>query len=413
MKKILLAYSGGLDTSAIIPWLKENYNAEVIAYCCDVGNQPNEQWLEERALKFGASQFIFEDLKEEYVKNYVYPLLRAGATYQEDYLLGTAIARPLIAERMAWHATQLGATAIAHGATGKGNDQLRFEKAWAYLVPKVEVIAPWKIWNFKGRKDLQNYLMERGFEVETTSTQDENRFSVDANLYHVSTEGDSLENVEQPYLDKLPVFTNSSMATNSQLSFKFEKGILVSLKLINSSVAELSAASPPLSHSDAENLVFLNKVGKQHQIGIIDIVEERMNGIKSRGIYQTPGGSIIKFALGQLKQICWNKGLYKTSQSLGDDYGQSVYDGEWHSELRYSLENFFERAALQLSGEVELQLIGSKMAVNKRISPYSLYNQSHVSFEEDTLDFNENAKGFSLFATYPSQMAGKAKAQLQ
>ncbi len=386
----ILAYSGGLDTSAIIPWLIENYETKVIAYCCDLGNQPEVEAIKTNAYKYGASDFIFEDLKEEFVKNYAFKVLRAGATYQSEYLLGTAIARPLIAERIAKYAQQHNASYIAHGATGKGNDHIRFEKSWAYLLPEVKILAPWKIWEYKGRADLISYLRDRGFMYETKASSD---YSIDSNLLHTSTEGGTLEDIEQSYdiEEILNLEINQGSATNIKL--KFEKGILT--KINNE------------DQSAAQALELLNKIGETHGIGIVDLVEERFNGIKSRGIYKTPGGSILLFALNQLKQICWNRKLFRIAQQLSDQYGDLIYDGDWHTEGCQAIESFFDRASNNLTGTISLNLHQGKIFLGSRQSPFSLYDQGDVSFEEDKNGFYEASSGYAKFATYPNLMEGK------
>jgi argininosuccinate synthase len=388
--KIILAYSGGLDTSAIIPWLIKEYNADVIAYCCDLGNLPDEKWLRDRAIGLGASEFIFEDLKEKFSTEFVYPMVRAGATYQDDYMLGTAIARPLIAERVADQARILGAQAIAHGATGKGNDQLRFENAWAYLVPDLKIIAPWKIWQFKGRGDLQGFLNQQGHYLESGKNL---AYSIDNNLFHTSTEGSELEDIEVEYNPEeigSPTVLNKTLVSTIQIEFNCGTPI----KLNSEDMA-----------SD-KVLTLLNDLGRKHGIGLVDIVEERINGIKSRGIYVTPGGSILQLASKHQRQIRGDTALYRLAHNLGQEYGQLIYDGYWFSESRLALEDFFIRAGGTLTGSVELKLIGNQILVAKRQSRFSLYNKNHVSFEEDKIGFNKAASGYGVFATYPSLMAG-------
>ena len=391
--RIVLAYSGGLDTSAIIPWLIKEYKAEVIAYCCDVGNLPDEKWLEDRALSLGAKQFIFEDLKEKFVEDFVYPMMRAGAAYQEDYLLGTAIARPLIAERIALQAKSLGADAIAHGATGKGNDQLRFENAWAYLVPNMDVIAPWQLWEFKGRSDLQSFLNAEGIHLKLNT---HSAYSIDSNLLHTSTEGSLLEDVEGDYNpEEIEALSAPQEILASDLQIEFKNGVPVALD--------------GNSYRPDKMLTLLNEIGQKHGLGIVDLVEERINGIKSRGIYVTPGGSLLQFGLKQLKQICWGKSLYRLAQVLGQEYGQLIYDGYWFSESRFALEDFFKRASISLTGVIGLKVVGNQIFVTKRQSNFSLYDKGHVSFEEDEIGFNKAASGYNVFATYPSMMAGLAE----
>ena len=394
-KKIILAYSGGLDTSALIPWLKENQEADVVAYCCDVGNQPDPQWLRERALYLGACDFIFEDLREKFVNDFVYPMVRAGATYQQDYLLGTAIARPLIAERIAEYARREKATAIAHGATGKGNDHLRFERTWAYLLPNVQVIAPWKEWAFKSRRELKAYLDEKGFKLDLGVA---GKYSVDSNLYHCSTEGSVLEDVDREYdpkdVLKWTDLAECAQCPESSFTIQFRKGLPVEF---NGKSVEAEAL-----------LSQLNALGQKHGVGIVDLVEERANGIKSRGVYETPGGYLLHFATKQLKQICWGKELFRVASGLAAEYGQLIYDGQWHSTSRTAIEAFFARASENLTGEVGVKIVGSNLFVTRRRSPHSLYNAKHVSFEEDGLGFNQASAHYTLFATYPNKMAGFA-----
>jgi argininosuccinate synthase len=392
--KTILAFSGGLDTSAIVPWLKENYGGEVIAYCSNIGNLPPKEVLEKRAYELGASEFICEDLQETFVSDFIYPLVRSGATYQGTYLLGTAIARPLIAERIAYWAAKRGATHIAHGATGKGNDQLRFEKTWAYLLPKTEVIAPWKIWGFKGRKDLVNYLNQRNFSYDGDVSP---KYSVDVNLFHRSCEGGVLEEIEVPYdKDEILKFISTNTKTEKEtITLTFEEGLPTKLN--------------GERHSPSTFLKILNTIGGNHGIGIVDIVEDRMNGIKSRGIYETPGGTLLYAGLNALKQICWNRDLFSISSLLSQKYGELLYDGLWHSEARFSLENYFIRAGKSLTGEIILEIENGNIFIKGRKSQYSLYNQSLVSFEEDEFNLNHAATGYCQIEKYKQFQAGKVK----
>lgn len=392
-KKIVLAFSGGLDTTAIVLWLKKNYDADIIAYCCDVGNMPSEAALKERAFSLGASDFIFEDLKDVFAKDYVFPLLRSGALYQGEYLLGTAIARPLIAERIAYYAKAKGAFAIAHGATGKGNDQIRFERAWAYLTPEIEVIAPWKIWEYKGRQDLIDYLKENNISY---SGEVNPRYSVDANLFHNSSEGGILENVSKPY-DEDEIFqflktpkTITKDATNITLEFKNGMPTGINGKTMK----------------PAELLTKLNEIGGAHGIGLVDLVEERVTGVKSRGIYETPGGTLLQKGLMNLKQIVWNRDVHATSQMLSTVYANLVYDGLWHSDSRTNLDGYFETAAKKLTGSIGLKLAAGQIFVTKRESPYSLYSEKIVSFEEDTYGLNKAAKDWSRILTFAQWQSG-------
>ena len=393
-KLIILAYSGGLDTSAILPWLKEEMDADVVAYCCDVGNLPDQHVLEKRALELGASRVVFEDMKDVFARDYVYPLIRAGATYHEDYLLGTAIARPLIAERVAILAKSLGADAIAHGATGKGNDQIRFERAWAYLAPELSVIAPWRKWNFKSRTDLVKYLADKGFDFDCEVNP---KYSVDANLMHRSCEGGELEDLGVCY-DKSIVLemvkANIQSGTGQGVDILFEQGIPVTLNEERMSPAAL--------------LERLNQIGGANGIGIADLVEERINGIKSRGIYETPGGTILHYASRSLKQICWSRDLLQLSLRVAQTYGELVYDGLWHSDAREALEAYFIRAANSLNGHVELEIISGQMFIKKRSSPHTLYDKDLVSFEDDIFDINKSADGYLNILNLSQRRAGLA-----
>ena len=395
MKKIVLSFSGGLDTTAIVLWLKKNYkNAEIIAYCCDVGNLPSEETLRERAMSLGAKEFIFEDLKDTFAKDFVFPLLRSGALYQGEYLLGTAIARPLIAERVAYYAKKAGADAIAHGATGKGNDQIRFERAWAYLTPEIEVIAPWKTWEYKGRQDLVNYLKSEGIAY---SGEVNPRYSIDANLFHNSSEGGILEDVSKPY-DENEIFQFIKPSTKmskdtTNITLEFEQGMPVGVNGKKMKAADL------LQH--------LNEVGGNYGIGLVDLVEERVTGVKSRGIYETPGGTLLQKGLMGLKQICWNRDVHATSQTLSQVYANLVYDGLWHSDARTNLEAYFAEASKKLTGSVGLKLAPGQVLWTSRTSPNSLYSEKIVSFEEDTYGLNKAAKDWSRIVSFSQWQSGR------
>lgn len=396
-KKILLAFSGGLDTSAIVPWLIENYNAEVIGYCADLGNAPDKDYLTAWSKRLGISEFIFEDLKDEFTKNYVFPAIKAGAIYQDDYLLGTSLARPLISERIAYFAKKLGAAAIAHGATGKGNDQLRFERSWAYLAPEIEVIAPWKIWSYTGRQDLIQYLASKGIEFEN----EEKRYSVDVNLLHRSCEGGILENIEAEYNPNEIyswVATPKALTDNAPttLTLKFEAGLPVAL--------DGNVLSP------SQLLESLNIIAGKNGIGVLDLVEERTIGIKSRGIYETPGGTLLHFALKQLKHACWDRQLLNTARTLGQTYADLVYDGLWHCDTKPALDAFFNKASEVLSGEIGLKIENGKLLVTKRSSPFSLFNSQAVSFETDPEGLLAAAAGYSKVTAFNQKMQGKRNA---
>ncbi len=394
-KTIVLAYSGGLDTSAIIPWLIEEYDAEIIAYCSDLGNAPDKGWLTRRAKELGAKEFIFEDLKETLTKDYVFPAIRASAIYQDDYLLGTALGRPLIAERIATLAKEKGAFAIAHGATGKGNDQIRFERAWAYLVPDIKVIAPWKHWEFKGRTDLINYLQGKGYDVKS----EEGRFSVDVNLLHRSCEGDILEEVEKEFDPKVIYEWTKppceSKREPADLSIEFKNGFPVAVNGQNLRPAEL--------------LEKLNQIGGEHGIGVADLIEERTNGIKCRGVYETPGGTLLHHACRVLKHLCWDRSMLNIASNLGREYADLVYDGLWHSDARKAIDAFFESAADVLTGKISMKLVNGRILITGRHSPFSLYGQDLVSFEKDEFDLNGASHGFCRTLSFRQWQAGKRR----
>lgn len=394
-KRILLAFSGGLDTSAIIPWLRENYDgAEVIAYCSDLGNAPDEPRLASWARELGAVDFIFEDLKDAFARDFAFKAVRAGATYQDDYLLGTALGRPLIAERMAVYARKLGATGIAHGATGKGNDQLRFEKSWAYLCPEVQLIAPWKLWSYHGRKDLLAYLGQRGFALDSA----EKLYSVDVNLFHRSCEGGILESPAREY-DPASIYewvtppAKVAPADSVELVLGFEKGVPVSLG--------------GKSLGPAALLTALNTAAGKAGIGVMDLVEERANGIKSRGVYETPGGTLLHLATRNLKHLCWDRPLLQTARMLGEQYGLLVYDGLWHTDARRAVDAFFDSASETLNGTIALRLEGGQARVVRRESPYALYEEALVSFESDAAGLHKHAEGYCRTVCFAHSRLGR------
>ena len=392
-KNIVLAYSGGLDTSAILVWLKKTYQAKVTAYCCDLGHLPDKNALEAKAIEYGADEFIFEDLKDTFARDFVFPTFRTGALYQNEYLLGTAIARPLIAERIALAASERKATAIAHGATGKGNDQLRFEKSWACLNPDLAVIAPWKIWDFTGRNDLIEFLKSHGYSYNGDISP---AYSVDSNLLHRSCEGGVLEDPSIPYnpeevLDWLK--SNDLSEKSEELSIEFSEGIPVGVNGDYLPAGQL--------------LETLNQFGSRHKIGLEDLIEERMNGIKSRGVYETPGGTILYKSLNKLKQLCWSGDLISLGTLLGARYGELVYNGLWHSQSRYALDAFFTNAGKSLTGTIGLKLGNGTIQITSRTSPWSLYDQQLVSFEDDERHMNKAATGYSQTVTLPLWLEGK------
>ena len=398
MKNIcVLAYSGGLDTSAIIPWLKENYQVEVIAYCCNVGNLPPAEQLKQKALQLGAIDFIYEDVQEEFVREFVYPMLRSGAKYYDDYLLGTAIARPLIASKVAQFAQSIRADSIAHGATGKGNDHIRFERAWAYLCPGTKIIAPWKIWEYRSREELIEFLRQRNVEWG----DGKKTYSVDMNSFHRSCEGGDLESIENRYDESevLDWLQGDKVERSIELSILFEKG----------QITEIDGRKL----TPFEAIQKLNEIGSQHQIGLCDIVEERANGIKSRGVYETPGGTIAHEALKALKQICWSRELYKIAQSMSVEFGNIIYDGLWFSDQRVAVNAFFEKASETLSGEIQLLISQRSIRILARKSSFSLYRSDVVSFESDNLDIHQASMGYTKILTLSSAIQGQRERLLK
>ncbi len=396
--RILLAFSGGLDTSAIIPWLIETQNAEVIAYCSDLGNSPDAKHLEKWAKELGAVDFIFEDLRDHFASKFAFPAVRAGATYQDDYLLGTALGRPLISERMVHFGKKLGANGMAHGATGKGNDQLRFEKSWAYLAPEMKVIAPWKMWDYKGRQDLVKYLATKGFNLKAG----EKLFSVDTNLFHRSCEGGILESPSKEYsTEQIYEWVSPPTKLSPEVfsvSLGLEKGMPVSLNGNKMGPAAL--------------LTELNTVGGKAGVGVVDLVEERANGIKSRGVYETPGGTLLHLATKSLKHLCWDRNLMSIARTLGGQYGELIYDGLWHSDSRHAVEAFFETASETLTGTVNIKLQGGQARIISRDSPFALYDEGTVSFESDEHGILKYAEGYSRTVSFKQWLAGKRDSKM-
>ncbi|KKD00045.1 MULTISPECIES: argininosuccinate synthase [Photobacterium] len=381
VSKVVLAYSGGLDTSAIIPWLKENYDCEVIAFVADVGQGEEELvGIEEKALASGASACYIADLKEEMVKDYIYPSLKTGAVYEGKYLLGTSMARPIIAKAQVECALEVGADALCHGCTGKGNDQVRFESAYAALAPQLTVIAPWREWDLRSREALLDYLAER--KIPTTATL-EKIYSRDANAWHISTEGGVLENTWNQSNELCWVWTKDpedAPNTPEEVSVLIEKGEIVAV--------DGKAMSP------YEALVYLNKKGAEHGVGRIDIVENRLVGIKSRGCYETPGGTIMMEALRAVEQLVLDKESFEFRESIGLKASHLIYDGRWFTPLCRSLLAAANELAQDVNGEVVLKLYkGQVTAVQKR-SPNSLYSEEFATFGEDEVYDHSHAGGF-------------------
>ncbi|CBZ27163.1 putative argininosuccinate synthase [Leishmania mexicana MHOM/GT/2001/U1103] len=381
--RVVLAYSGGLDTSIIIPWLKENYDYEVIACCANVGQGTGEiDGLEEKAKKSGASKLYLLDLREEYVKDYVFPTLKAGATYEGKYMLGTSHARPLIAKHLVEVAHKEGAVAICHGATGKGNDQVRFELAVMALDPSLKCVAPWREWNIKSREDAIDYAEAHGVPVPCTKSD---LYSRDRNLWHISHEGMDLEDpANEPAYEKLLRLCNTVEKAPDEAEYvtvEFEKGIPVALNAKKMASVELVEE--------------LNTLGGKHAIGIEDIVEDRLVGMKSRGVYETPAGAILYKALDMLESLCLDRDTQSFKRQSAVRFSELVYDGKWFTPLRESMSAMFDQMAETVTGEVTLKLYKGNLVPAGAKSPYSLYNEDIASFgDSHDLYHHHDAEGF-------------------
>ena len=400
-KKVVLAYSGGLDTSVIITWLRQNYGCEVIAMAADVGQGAELSGLEERALKTGASKLYIEDVVDEFVEDFVFPCLKAGAKY-EDYMLGTSLARPVIAKRLAEIALKEGADAIAHGCTGKGNDQVRFELAIRAFLPDMPVIVPWRVWDITGRDDAVDYAEKHGIPIPITR---ETNYSKDKNLWHLSHEGLDLEETEnEPQYDKileLGVSPEKAPDKPARLTLSFEKGIPVAIDGKKMKGADLVAA--------------LNKLGGENGIGIMDLVENRLVGMKCRGVYETPGGAILYFAHKELERLCLDKDTSHYKETLALRYAELVYNGQWYTPLREAMDAFVDSTQQTVTGEVKLKLYKGNIMLAGMSSPYSLYSEKVVTFGEDS-DYNQmDGAGFTSLFGLPikirTQMLSRLKGE--
>ncbi|AXQ13890.1 MULTISPECIES: argininosuccinate synthase [Shewanella] len=382
VKKVVLAYSGGLDTSAIIPWLKENYNnCEIVAFCADVGQGEAElEGLTEKALASGASECHIVDLKEEFVKDYIYPTIATGAIYEGTYLLGTSMARPIIAKAQVEVARKVGADALCHGCTGKGNDQVRFEGCFAALAPDLKVIAPWREWTMESREDLLAYLAERNIKTSASATK---IYSRDANAWHISHEGGELEDPWNEPSKEVWTMTVDPLDAPDEPEY-------VSLKVENCRVTEVNgeALSPYAA------LMKLNQIAAAHGVGRIDITENRLVGMKSRGCYETPGGTVMFAALRAVEELVLDKTSRNWREQVAAQMAHLVYDGRWFTPLCNSLLAASEALAQDINGEVVIKLFkGQAVAVKKR-SPNSLYSEAFATFGEDTVYDQKHAEGF-------------------
>ncbi len=381
-EKVVLAYSGGLDTSIIIRWLIENYDYDVIAVCGDVGQGKETDGLEERAKASGASKVYIEDLRDEYVEDYIIPTLKAGAVYEGKYLLGTSHARPIIARRLVEIAEKEGAVAICHGATGKGNDQVRFELTVKALAPHLKIIAPWRIWDIKSREDAVDYAEAHGIKIPVTK---KDLYSRDRNIWHISHEGMDLEDpANEPQLDsllKLSVSPEKAPDKPTYIKIGFEKGVPVSID------GEKMDPRPLVEK--------LNAIGGANGVGIADIVEDRLVGMKSRGVYETPGGTILYAAIQELEYLCLDRDTQAFKRQAAIKFAELVYDGKWFTPLREALSAMVDSMEETVTGEVRLKLYKGSVTPAGATSPYSLYNEDIASFgDSHELYSHKDAEGF-------------------
>ena len=380
VRRIVLAYSGGLDTSVILRWLKERYGAEIIAFCADLGQGEELSGLDQRARGTGAVKTIVEDLREEFVRDYVFPMFRAGAIYESQYLLGTSIARPLIAKRQAEIARQEGADAVAHGATGKGNDQVRFELTFAALAPELRIIAPWREWDFVGRQDLIAYAEAQKIPITVTA---EKPYSMDRNLLHISYEGGILEDPwNAPYDDMFQLTTAPEKAPSEpeDVEVELEAGVPVAVNGERLSPAALLAR--------------LNALGGRHGVGRVDIVENRYVGLKSRGVYETPGGTILRAAFQAVESLTLDREVLHLRDTLVPRYAEMVYYGYWFAPERLMLQAAIDEAARTVTGTARLRLYRGSVRTTGRRAPRSLYDPKLVSFDAAGGYRQEDAGGF-------------------
>jgi argininosuccinate synthase len=398
-EKIVLAYSGGLDTSIIIPWLKENYAYEVIAMVADVGQGDDVEAVVNKAYKTGASKVVVEDLREEFLTGYVWPALKAGAVYENKYLLGTSLARPVIAKHQVEVALREGATAVSHGCTGKGNDQVRFEMAYQALAPELKVIAPWREWDLKSREDCLDYAEKRGISVTASREKIHSR---DRNLWHLSHEGGELEDAgNAPFASTWQMTKSPQEAPDKEekVEIGFENG------------APVSVGGQTL---DPVSLVeLLNEIGGRNAVGRIDLVENRFVGIKSRGCYETPGGTLLLAAHGELEALCLDRDLLHFKQHVALKYAELVYFGLWFTPLREALDAFVDTTQQNLTGAVTLSLYKGNVNVVSRKSDYSLYRTDLSSFTMGASYDQKDAEGFIRILGLPSRCRAQTKNKVE
>ncbi|MFA7231919.1 MAG: argininosuccinate synthase [Victivallaceae bacterium] len=393
--KVVVAYSGGLDTSVIVKWVKETYNAEVIGFCADVGQEEELNGVEEKAIRTGASKCYVENLTEEFARDFIFPMMQANAIYEGSYLLGTSIARPLIGKRLVEIARAEGADAICHGATGKGNDQVRFELTAYAMEPNIKVIAPWREWEFKSRTDLINYAAKHGIPTSTTVKKP---YSMDRNLLHISFEGGILEDPWSAPPDDLSVMTKPlSQAANEaeDVTITFEKGIPVQVNGETLSPAALMRK--------------LNQIGSKHAVGRVDIVENRFVGMKSRGVYETPGGTILHLAHRALETITMDKEVMFVRDGFIPAYARMVYNGFWYAPEREMLQAAITESQRFVSGEVRVKLFKGNCYITGRRSEYSIYDDKICTFEEEEVYNQKDAEGFIKLNALRLRMLANSK----
>ncbi|MFY8350183.1 argininosuccinate synthase [Pseudoalteromonas sp. SSM20] len=392
IKKVVLAYSGGLDTSAIVPWLKENYNCEVVAFVADVGQGAEElEGVEAKAIASGASECHIVDLKDELVADYIYPTLKTGAIYEGTYLLGTSMARPIIAKAQVEVARKVGADALSHGCTGKGNDQVRFESCFAALAPDLKVIAPWREWDLSSRESLLDYLAERNIPCAASATK---IYSRDANAWHISHEGGELEDPWCQPSDQVWTWTNSPEQAPNESQF-------VQLSVKNGEVVAVNGEQM----SPFQVLTTLNEIAAPHGIGRVDIVENRLVGMKSRGCYETPGGTVIMAALQAIDELVLDKTSRKWKDTLANEFSHLVYDGRWFTPLKDSILAAAEAFSTLATGEVVLKLYKGQVTAVQKQSQNSLYSEDFATFGEDDVYDQSHAEGFIRLFSLSSRIS--------
>ena len=395
VKKIVLAYSGGLDTSVIIPWLKEKYNCEVIAMAGDVGQSEELDGLEKKALQTGASKLYIEDLRKEFITDFIWPTLKSGAIYEQQYLLGTSMARPILAKRQVEIALREGADTVAHGCTGKGNDQVRFELAYKALAPHLKVIAPWREWDIRSREDAIDFAQKHHIPITASK---EKIYSEDRNLWHLSHEGGILEDPScEPDESMWQLTVSPEDAPNKPqfIEIYFEAGAPVGINGESLDAIELINSA--------------NEIGGKHGIGRVDMVENRLVGMKSRGAYETPGGTLLVQAHRELESICLDKDTQRIKDILSITYADIVYNGQWFSALREALDQFVIKSQEYVTGTVRLKLFKGKSSVVGRSSPYSLYREDLATFSEATTYRQQDAQGFINLFGLPAHIRALIK----